>query len=262
LNLPLPDEEDFKKAWYDAAVKRLTSKNPKDQFDPQHLANIFYGYALLKQEVPQTLLDPIFNILRVTKDIKFQHSIYRGLSYYHRLDWLDAVLQIKYQKFCNKKKEEVPTKSNLQKSISSILSSIFPEVFQEEVWFDALISHVDFYSPQCHLVIEVDGPSHFLENTQTYSAKTLLRNLILEESSEPAVRIVSIPYYKWASLRSPEAKKSYLQEEVEKYDALGAKAKCNKSPTPFRKGIDQDGEEKLSRKQNPCLPWREIRVVY
>ncbi|MBL8677134.1 MAG: RAP domain-containing protein, partial [Alphaproteobacteria bacterium] len=45
--LGLKPNEAFYEAWKSAALSRLTSKNPKEQFNQQELANIFYGHAQL-----------------------------------------------------------------------------------------------------------------------------------------------------------------------------------------------------------------------
>ncbi|MBX9621561.1 MAG: hypothetical protein K2X28_06005, partial [Alphaproteobacteria bacterium] len=209
---------DFEMAWYAAALNRLKSPNPRDQFNQQELSNIFYGHALLQKEIPQDWINPLFNVLSTTESIKCMSSIYRGLSYFNLLEDLnsDPQRKRKYDAFC--KRKNIPSKgSNLQTSVKGTLGELFPDEFQEEHWFDSLVAHVDFYSPQQNLVVEVDGPSHFIEKTYRYNAQTLLRDRILEKSDR--VKVVHVPYFEWAPLRNDSEKKQYLMRKVRSLDS-------------------------------------------
>jgi hypothetical protein len=90
-----------------------------------------------------------------------------------------------------------------QESVAHILSDLGHSV-RQEVWIEELGLTVDILvsgHPQ-PIIVEVDGPSHFITcvhtNTRTPNGPTLLRDRIVLQSGKFV--LLKIPFYEWDSL--------------------------------------------------------------
>jgi very-short-patch-repair endonuclease len=200
----------FKKAFEKAVIVVLKAKHKKDQFRPQQLANLFYAYALLDQEPHKDMIQPLFEIMRTLKDQHALQCLYLCLQSFRLTKGLPQEVKEKFDRQQSKLKKADSTISNLQLSVETVLTSMYlRQVVKKEFWFDCIASHVDFYIPHLNMVIEVDGPYHFIEKTHTYNQSTLLRNRILQRSHN-GLKVLRIPYFEWDQLDTLEKKEAYL----------------------------------------------------
>jgi hypothetical protein len=59
--------------------------------------------------------------------------------------------------------------------------------------------------------VEVDGPSHFLEDGRTPSGSTLLKR---KQLGQLGFTVVPVPFWEWNLLRDEEAKRRYLEDKL------------------------------------------------
>ena len=59
------------------------------------------------------------------------------------------------------------------------------------------------------LCIEVDGPSHFFNNTLGQTGKTLFRNRV---HSSNGWEVVCLPHFEWEQLQDDQEKEAYLKD--------------------------------------------------
>ena len=59
--------------------------------------------------------------------------------------------------------------------------------------------------------MEVDGPSHFLEDGRTPSGSTLLKR---RQLGQLGFTVVPVPFWEWNSLRNATAKRRYLEDKL------------------------------------------------
>ena len=109
------------------------------------------------------------------------------------------------------------TLSDLQRSVCNQLRNLYPTIeIKEEVWFDSIASSVDIYIPAKNLIVEVDGPSHFVMNTKEYKPNKFLRDAILSTpSAQNTNTILHIPYFEWVQLKSNSERQNYLRRKIE-----------------------------------------------
>jgi hypothetical protein len=69
------------------------------------------------------------------------------------------------------------------------------------------------------VAIEVEGPQHYVQPKGTLSGTTLSRNRAL---AARGYAVISIPYWKWNSLRSTEEQQQYLLTELQAVPPVAA----------------------------------------
>eukprot|EP00667_Euglena_gracilis_P001360 EG_transcript_1361 len=100
-------------------------------------------------------------------------------------------------------------RSALQSGVAEVLRSLLVP-FEEEARLEGIL--VDFYLPSLRLVVEVDGPHHFVSTQEAVlpSGSTLLKRRLLQWLR---YRVVAVAYYDWAGL-SVEDKKRVLWQQM------------------------------------------------
>ena len=101
--------------------------------------------------------------------------------------------------------------SKLHADVSSILSALRVEHVNEAVVsglsVDILLhGTVDSTGD---VVIEVDGPSHYLRGDGGMSGATRFKHRMLEKSG---VKVLHVPHFEWDDLHNEAAKKQYMKE--------------------------------------------------
>lgn len=57
------------------------------------------------------------------------------------------------------------------------------------------------------VVVEVEGPSHYMRNVRQLVGSSVVRNKLL---ARLGYRVLAVPFYDWEKLGSDEAKEEYL----------------------------------------------------
>lgn len=204
-------DEDFFVTWGAAVDQSI------DQFNSQNLASTAYGCVLLGKIPPIKILTKISELMSEAKitDERDLHAIYLSLQRLQQLkvsipeNLRDSHL---FKQMLLQAKHKKTTTSNLQKSVVRDLKQIFPPKTQntlvEEFWCDLVGSRVDGYMVHngIKLFIEVDGPSHFIGDSDEYKLKNLLRNALL--TNAPTNKVLRIPFFEWEKLGSSQLEKN------------------------------------------------------
>mmetsp|Transcript_7126 Transcript_7126/g.17686 ORF Transcript_7126/g.17686 Transcript_7126/m.17686 type:complete len:584 (+) Transcript_7126:2283-4034(+) len=114
-----------------------------------------------------------------------------------------AVQNICYRAFLLRK----PRISNFQNEVTSALRSMGLNV-QEEVLLQSgyrIDAVVELHNGR-NIGVEVDGPSHFMDREP--SGRTILK--WRQVSNLDQLKVVSVPYWKWAAICDPVTKRAYL----------------------------------------------------
>jgi hypothetical protein len=81
---------------------------------------------------------------------------------------------------------------------------------------------MDIYLPEHDVAVEFDGPTHYYHNSDfsslrdalmTRTAKTELRDLFL---AKHCAKVVTVPWFEWNALNSPEARSAYVRKKLAK----------------------------------------------
>ena len=82
------------------------------------------------------------------------------------------------------------------------------------LWTSTLSEH--------EVAVEFDGPTHYYHNSDssssrdalmTRTAKTELRDLFL---AKQCAKVVTVPWFEWRALNSPEARSAYVRKKLAK----------------------------------------------
>jgi RAP domain len=204
LGIKLPDQ--FSKDWYSAAFKMLQD----NKFNQQALVNIFYGHALLEKDLSKNekfLTDIFMKLKQFSLTNEEKHMVYLTNQFYGKNvpDLTDIVIR---------NKNNPVTSSKLQTSVGTVLKRIHNNLdIKEEEYINCIASKCDFHIPGYNLLIEVDGPSHFLADGTTYCPKTNLMSAILTKND---FNLIRISYYDWDKLNF-NAQYRYLDERLKAY---------------------------------------------
>lgn len=131
--------------------------------------------------------------------------------------------------------------SSLQEEIAIILKRIDSN-FKEDVWLK--INSVDFLYSEESLIIEVDGPTHFIAETLEYLGKDILKQRLLEGMG---YRVKRIPYMEWRTLKSFTARKKYLENIIYPLQENVKKEAPRKEKVPVEIAVDSEKEESSSK---------------
>eukprot|EP00282_Hemiselmis_andersenii_P046734 CAMPEP_0172081662 /NCGR_PEP_ID=MMETSP1043-20130122/19429_1 /TAXON_ID=464988 /ORGANISM="Hemiselmis andersenii, Strain CCMP441" /LENGTH=232 /DNA_ID=CAMNT_0012743133 /DNA_START=1 /DNA_END=697 /DNA_ORIENTATION=+ len=106
-----------------------------------------------------------------------------------------------------------PTSSQLHLQVASSLESLGLPVHNEVKVFEG-VYHIDIVlgagDPEDgsnKVAVEVDGPTHFVQNTRQPTPHTSLKRWLL---SREGYAVVSVPFFEWQSYQLAEEHKSYL----------------------------------------------------
>jgi len=134
---------------------------------------------------------------------------------YDRKISVGGLARFKQFKFIN----ESPLSAK-ERSVGIWLSRVTGYQFQKSIALENSGHIPDFYDSTKKIVVEFDGPTHFLVNTdgQLYSdAQTLLRDYIMK--NKDGVKVVTIPYHIWDTIQNDLHAHSYLTCELEKVNS-------------------------------------------
>jgi len=231
LGIKPPDV--FLQYWYKAANQRLRSENPGDHFDQQSLSNIFYAHVLLGLEINEEFGYKIASKLSSLKErlsLDETHSVYLSCvaCSQARYRFADNLIEELSHEFRSMKETEKLKKflgSELENAVAGFISS-FLETTKGSVassksyWIDTIASKVDMVliNPRkkgVKIIVEVDGPSHFLSPTSTeYNPQTQLRQRLLSvaigKRGQKKYHLLNIPYDELNKNHNYDAKLAYI----------------------------------------------------
>ena len=100
--------------------------------------------------------------------------------------------------------------SLFQKQVFTAAERVYPG-WQMEYWDDRLQYPVDMALPEQRIVIEADGPTHFMINTHKAVGATALKRRLLKKLGW---RLVVVPYYEWSIEGSDDAHVTFLRSKL------------------------------------------------
>ncbi|WP_331256037.1 hypothetical protein [Candidatus Bealeia paramacronuclearis] len=197
------------------------------KFNEQELSNIFYGQALLGNPFSQKFVGAWKEtFLSKRTNGEFQdpsaeiHSIYLAIQRFNlQKEFAEDLFQeIKLLSKKHGKKNKITT-SQLQNSVFESLQSYSKDKdlgdLEEEAFFESVMSPVDIYLKKYGIVVEVQGPSHFLSDHKTAKPEDRLKEHILLNDSEGKVcSVLAIPYFEWNLLKNEQEKFGYFNEKL------------------------------------------------
>lgn len=89
------------------------------------------------------------------------------------------------------------------------------KVFEGVYHIDLVVGDGDPLDPKGKIAIEVDGPTHFVPNTQQPTPHTSLKRWLLQREGYV---VLSVPYFEWGPLQSDGVAMAYLEMQLQ---ALG-----------------------------------------
>jgi len=113
------------------------------------------------------------------------------------------------------------TVSRSHRQLASVFKSLGVQQKVECVTADGYFS-MDIYLPEHDVAVEFDGPTHYYHNSDfsslrdalmTRTAKTELRDLFL---AKHCAKVVTVPWFEWNALNSPEARSAYVRKKLAK----------------------------------------------
>lgn len=108
------------------------------------------------------------------------------------------------------KKQRLNT-SKLQKDIFNTLRACFKYIpFQEEYFIE--YTYVDIVWPARKLIIQVNGPCHYVGKTLNVSSQ--FNSYLFEKLGWT---VLNLPYYEWNELLNKQPKKTYLEQKLKNF---------------------------------------------
>jgi hypothetical protein len=115
------------------------------------------------------------------------------------------------------------TVSAAQRELARVIAELGVRNELEHVTDDGYFS-MDIYLPEYDVAVEFDGPSHYYHNSTdsssssrdastTKTAKTELRDFFL---AKQCAKVVTVPWFEWRHLNTPEKKRLYVKEKLAK----------------------------------------------
>ena len=184
LGTPLPDS--IKNFWNESANMTIE----KGHFNDQQLFNIFYGSALLGLPNDEFLKDIFISIKCSIEKIK-NPSIENISAYYIASMFYDYEIENRENTIAYLKENVNVSTSKLQKTIEDVSKNIFGHI-ESEFFVDGVGSCVDIYVPKHNLIIEVDGPYHFIRDESgqdVYNPRSNLKTGLLKRLGYTVERI-------------------------------------------------------------------------
>jgi very-short-patch-repair endonuclease len=212
LGVALP--KDFAAVWYEAATSRLLSADRADQFDQQALANIFYAHGLLEIKPTTELLACIKKLDIDSLSIEGAHMVYLTIKAL-RLE-LQFSAGTKFAKVLEASRGLKPTTSKFQDSVISSLKRLNLQditKIETELFIECISSPCDIYFELNgkKIIVEADGPTHYLADGMTLNPPTLLKSRILVKQGYIVIRV---PYFDWDHLKNDESRQDYLKKAI------------------------------------------------
>lgn len=218
LGIEMP--KTFRKSWYGAALYHLTAENLEDRFTPREHSSIFFNHAVLGIEIPETFQNALcensedllaqFSLKvemskRRSRNVKNLHQTYIALEYYE----LDHTINPRIFKKLETKKRQ----SRLERDVESVLNSLNIE-FESGTFMGCIAASTDFLLTQENIVIEVDGPTHFLDDQRSLKPSDLLQDELLDRAG---YKVLHVPYFKWSALKGRKEKINYMKRHLARF---------------------------------------------
>ena len=179
-----------------------------NNFDPQHFSNTIYAFTLLAIFPPKHLTVELQKLIlkeNFTPPELRQVLIYNAvMKIYKRDDLVIETLPFDIEIY----KNEDYIISNLELNVKKHLSDL-NITFESSYWIKECFNRVDFYLSTKNMIVQVDGPSHFLD-TGEYNMSTRIQNLILTNSGYQIFRI----NYKYWGILDEDEKTEYLRSAI------------------------------------------------
>ena len=196
--LGIQPREQFIEAWQKSAFRSMGN------FSPQNLANSLYAFSLLgihpRREFLKAWEKRAVERLDdfVVEELHQIFSAEKGLFARFKIP-LPPKISSRVKAGVLSLKEQDTRQSNSQKRIAHDIKLLFPQDLREEYWSDAIASYVDFAVPSSHLVIQFDGPHHYLvkKGVDVLRPQDQMLDFILRNEGWTVVRI---HYAYWSSI--------------------------------------------------------------
>jgi very-short-patch-repair endonuclease len=201
----------------------------------QEVANILFGYATLfiLQDVDQpSIYAVVWNLVCGLEVRDFNREQLCMLFHVHLMHQFFGSLRsatVKYPAWLMTEARDAwmhnvqnnTTVSRPQQELASVFESLGVQQKLERVTADGYFS-MDIYLPDHDVAVEFDGPTHYYHNSDssssrdalmTRTAKTELRDLFL---AKQCAKVVTVPWFEWRALNSPEARSAYVRKKLAK----------------------------------------------
>jgi len=99
-----------------------------------------------------------------------------------------------------------------------MLRSIYPELDVKSEYEINSILVVDIFIEKFNLVIEVNGPSHYIFGTAAFNHKTVVKSGLI---SDMGYKLLYVKYDDWYNIRANTDKRRFLMDLFEKVMLLG-----------------------------------------
>ncbi|KAL7453237.1 hypothetical protein ACHAWC_006903 [Mediolabrus comicus] len=184
-----------------------------ESYNNQELANIAWAYAVADVDAPTLFNDRFINKC-LEKEDGFSIENVCQLHQWHlwqtkeksRNGLSEELQDICYKAFVS----EEPNPSKFQDDVVSQLSSIGLDPKEEVLLGSGYRLDVLVEVNGKTIVVEVDGPSHFISRSKSPLAKTILKRR--QVLSIDGIELVSVPYWEWDKLGTDKGKKQdYLR---------------------------------------------------
>jgi hypothetical protein len=211
-------------------IQRILDK--KDDVDLYGFAKCFYAAAiydnakkdLISGDVIKLLLQFSTQIFKNTVNAKMRQQIIESeliivrqlytASFYFSKKYPDLVTNLQSKSLDHWKNQmlKVPAhgrESILQREVTCFIKQYFPECHIERLINTQPVDALFELSHQHGFILQVDGPSHFLhdsEKTPKPTQKLKFRNAFLELEHP----VICVAYYDWDNLETDKQKASYL----------------------------------------------------
>jgi very-short-patch-repair endonuclease len=201
----------------------------------QEVANILFGYATLfiLQDVDQpSIYAVVWNLVCGLEVRDFNREQLCMLFHVHLMHQFFGSLRsttVKYPEWLMTEARDAwmhdvqsnNTVSRSHQELASVFESLRVQQKVECVTADGYFS-MDIYLPDHDVAVEFDGPTHYYHNSDssssrdalmTRTAKTELRDLFL---AKQCAKVVTVPWFEWRALNSPEARSAYVRKKLAK----------------------------------------------
>lgn len=109
----------------------------------------------------------------------------------------------------------------MQRSVVNTVRNLGIHVIEEKIMHQTIYSVDIFFIHQGHeVIIEVDGPSHFIQTMNGNYMPSGSKRLKHKHLKQENCRIISIPFYEWSSCKSQQDKSNYIENILNKIPTL------------------------------------------
>ena len=197
-------------------------------FKEQDFANSLYSMAVMNIPVPNSMKNRALELMREARDYRHIHQFYLASKWFD-WDYTFTPNQIQAIKSYNH-----DLYSKFEEDVFNTLKRVFPknQPLEQGVFIEEILSPVDIFVPQKKLVIQADGPYHYLLNDFLDGTSNFLLNDPTKLSSRGSFNgstrfqtdlltkngylIERIGYQKWFKMDVNE-KKKWASDVMRKY---------------------------------------------